>query len=115
MEESCIFCKIAAKEIDSSIVYEDDKVAAFRDISPKAPVHILIIPKMHIGFVSELNASTAPIVGDMVLAANKLAKSEGISEGGYRLVLNCGPDSGQEVFHIHMHLLGGRKLSWPPG
>jgi len=110
----CLFCKIASKEINASIVYEDDDFLAFRDINPVAPSHILIIPKRHIETVNELEETDALLMGRMLVIAKKIAAEEGLSDG-YRLVLNCGKDGGQEVFHIHLHLLGGRKMGWPPG
>lgn len=106
----CIFCKIIAGEIPSTKVYEDDKLLAFRDINPQAPVHILIIPKAHYESVNALDESTAPIVGDIMLLAAKLAKENGL-DGGYRLITNIGDDGGQTVKHLHFHLLGGVKLS----
>jgi len=111
----CIFCKIAAKEIPSKLVYEDDKVLAFRDINPEAPTHILIIPREHIETVNDLKAKNAGLVGKLHLVAKELAAKEGLAERGYRLVLNCGPEAGQAVFHLHLHMLGGRKMTWPPG
>lgn len=113
--EECIFCKIANHEIPSDIVYEDDKFVAFRDINPQAPVHILIIPRKHIPTVNDLKPEDADLIGKMVLLAKELAAKEGISERGYRLVLNCNREGGQMVFHIHLHLLGGRAMGWPPG
>ena len=107
----CIFCKIAAGEIPSDILYQDKEVVAFRDINPAAPVHVLIIPKKHIPTVAELSQADSPLVGHMIDVANQMAKKEGISESGYRLVINSGKDSGQEVDHLHLHLLGGRRLS----
>ncbi|MBO6302507.1 MAG: histidine triad nucleotide-binding protein [Ruminiclostridium sp.] len=106
----CIFCKIIAGEIPSAKVYEDDKLLAFKDINPQAPVHILIIPKAHYESVNALDESTAPIVGDIMLLAAKLAKENGL-DGGYRLITNIGDDGGQTVKHLHFHLLGGVKLS----
>ncbi len=110
----CLFCKIVSKEINASIVYEDDDFLAFRDINPVAPSHILIIPKRHIETVNELEETDALLMGRMLVIAKKIAAEEGLSDG-YRLVLNCGKDGGQEVFHIHLHLIGGRKMGWPPG
>ena len=107
----CIFCKIVAGYIPSDILYRDEGVIAFRDINPMAPVHLLIIPKKHIPYLAQLGEAEASLIGDMVNAANQLAKREGIAEGGYRLVINCGEQGGQVVPHLHMHLLGGRKLS----
>ena len=111
----CLFCKIVAGDIPSAKVYEDDKVLAFRDIEPQAPVHILIIPKEHIASANELNEENASVVGHIYAVAAKIAKEEGIAEGGYRIVNNCGVDGGQTVGHLHFHMLGGRSLAWPPG
>jgi len=111
----CIFCRIASGEIPAKIVYEDDHVVAFRDLSPQAPVHVLVIPRRHIATVNALAASDAELVGRMVLAAKQVAADEGIAEDGYRTVMNCNADGGQTVFHIHLHLLGGRRMEWPPG
>ena len=111
----CLFCKIVAGDIPSAKVYEDDKVLAFRDIEPQAPVHVLIIPKEHIASANELNEENASVVGHIYAVAAKIAKEEGIAEGGYRIVNNCGVDGGQTVGHLHFHMLGGRSLAWPPG
>lgn len=111
----CLFCKIIKGEIPSSKVYEDELVFAFRDIEPQAPVHILIIPKVHIASANELNEENSAIVGHIFNVAAKIAKSEDIAEGGYRIVNNCGADGGQTVGHLHFHMLGGRSLAWPPG
>lgn len=109
----CLFCKMVAGEIKPDIVYEDDNVLAFRDINPQAPVHLLIIPKLH---VETLNALDDPLLaGQLVQTAIHLAKQEGLSEDGYRTVFNCNKNGGQEVYHLHMHLLGGRQMNWPPG
>ena len=111
-----IFSKIISKEIPADIVFESDNVLAFKDIKPQAPVHILIIPKIEIPKVTDINGKGhANLLGEMFDAANKLAQKMGISERGFRLVFNCGNDGGQEVYHIHMHLLGGRHMNWPPG
>jgi histidine triad (HIT) family protein len=110
----CIFCRIVKGEIPSKKVYEDDYTYAFEDLDPKAPTHVLIVPKKHIRGLKEAEAADAEVVGQCHLAAAKIAKERGI-EDGYRTVLNVGPGSGQSVFHMHVHLLGGRKLSWPPG
>lgn len=112
---NCIFCKIAAGEIPAKVIYRDEKLVAFRDIAPQAPVHILIIPVRHMATIKELTPADRELVGDMVLLANKLAQDEGLAEDGYRIVLNCGPNGGQTAYHIHMHLLGGRMMQWPPG
>jgi histidine triad (HIT) family protein len=108
----CIFCKIIKGEIASDAVHRDDKVLAIRDINPKAPVHILILPLEHIPSLSAATADHLPLFGHMVNIANELAKREGIAESGYRLVINSGPDAGQDIHHLHLHLLGGRKLGW---
>ena len=111
-----IFTKIINKEIPADIVYETDNVLAFKDIKPQAPIHILIIPKIEIPKVTDIQGKEhAALLGEMFDTANKLAKDMGISERGFRLVFNCGNDGGQEVYHIHMHLLGGRHMNWPPG
>jgi histidine triad (HIT) family protein len=107
----CIFCKIVAGEIPSDIVYRDEEIIAFRDINPLAPVHVLIIPREHIAYLSDLSEAQSGLVGRMVNIANELAKKEGISESGYRVVINCGEGGGQLIPHLHLHLLGGRKLS----
>jgi histidine triad (HIT) family protein len=113
MEEimDCIFCKIIAGEIPSDIIYQDDEIIAFRDINPKAPVHLLILPKKHIPSLDQMEESDTTLVGRMVAVANKLAKDERIDQKGYRLTINCGKEGGQLVPHLHMHLLGGRRLS----
>lgn len=111
----CIFCKIAAKQMAGKVVYEDEHVVAFRDINPVAPTHVLIIPREHVETVNDLGPAHAEMVGRLVLAARKIAAQEKLAERGYRLVLNCGPEAGQAVFHLHLHLVGGRKLTWPPG
>lgn len=108
--ENCIFCKILKKEIPSTIVYEDDKVLAFKDINPVAPVHVLIIPRVHISNVMELNEQNADILKDIHLAAKKIATELGVAEKGFRLITNCGEGAGQTVFHLHYHLIGGKEL-----
>lgn len=111
-----IFSKIINKEIPANIVFESDSVLAFKDINPQAPVHILIIPKIEIPKVTDINGNEhSQLLGEMIDAANKIAKDIGISEDGFRLVFNCGENGGQEVYHLHLHLLGGRKMNWPPG
>lgn len=114
-EEKCLFCRIAAGEIPAEVVQEDDDLIAFRDVNPQAPTHILIIPRRHIPSVDALATDSAGIMGKLFLAARTLAREEGIADGGYRMVVNAGPDAGQSVFHIHLHLLGGREMRWPPG
>lgn len=111
----CLFCKIVNKEIPAEVAYEDDTVVAFHDINPQAPVHIQIIPREHIARVSDLTPETEPLVGILVRVANRLAKEFKIAEPGYRLVVNCNPGAGQSVYHLHLHLLGGRPMRWPPG
>jgi histidine triad (HIT) family protein len=111
----CIFCKIVSGEIPSQKVYEDDRVLAFKDINPAAPIHIVIIPKEHISSTNDLNDANKDIVGHIFKIAALLAKENGISERGYRIVNNCGEEGGQSVKHLHFHLLGGRNLQWPPG
>ncbi len=110
-----IFSKIIRKEIPAEIVYEDDSVVAFRDIAPQAPTHILIIPKTEIPTTNDITEEQEPLLGHMVRVAANIAESEGIARDGYRLVMNCNEHGGQAVYHIHIHLLGGRPLSWPPG
>ena len=110
-----IFTKIIRKEIPAKIALETETVLAFYDINPQAPVHILIIPKKQIPTVNDIAGTDAALLADMIAAAQTLAKELGIAEKGYRLVMNCNPDGGQEVYHLHMHLLGGRKMQWPPG
>ena len=107
----CIFCQIVAGKVPSDIVYQDEEVVAFRDINPQTPVHLLIIPKRHIPSLAHLSEVESPLIGHMISTANQLVKGEGISEKGYRLAINCGKEGGQLVPHLHMHLLGGRKLS----
>lgn len=111
----CLFCRILKKEIPSKPVFEDDKVYAFDDINPQAPVHVLIIPKKHIKSVNELEEKDCALLDAMFLAAKKIAKDRGVSKNGYRTVFNVGPDAGMAVDHLHLHVLGGRKLGWPPG
>ena len=107
----CIFCKIAKKEIKTDIVYDDKKNLAFKDIEPKAPIHLLIIPKKHI-LVDQVEQHNKELVGELFLVAKKLAKKKGVSETGYRLIINVGRDAGQTIEHLHLHLLGGEKLPW---
>lgn len=111
----CLFCKIVAGEIPAKIRYENDDVLIFDDIQGQAPLHCLIIPKDHIATLNDLNADNHSIIGKMYLAAKDFAKQEGIAEQGYRTVINCGEQGGQTVYHIHLHLLAGREMQWPPG
>ena len=111
----CLFCKIISKEIPSDCVFENENMYAFRDINPQAPVHILIIPKTHISTLNDVDDNHKLLVGEILLTSKMLAEKEGIAENGYRTVFNCNKNGGQEVYHIHLHLLGGRKMTWPPG
>ncbi len=111
----CLFCKIIAGQIPSSKVFEDDHLFAFNDINPQAPMHVLIVPKRHIPSLNELQSGDDALVGEMVRRAGLLAKERGFDGGGYRTVFNTNRDAGQSVFHIHLHVLGGRSLAWPPG
>lgn len=111
----CLFCKFASGELDTDIVLETDTVLAFRDINPQAPTHILIIPRKHIATINDLAKSDAEEIGNLYLVAKELAKAEGIEEDGYRVVMNCNSGAGQTVYHVHLHLLGGRLFNWPPG
>ena len=108
----CIFCKIAKKEMSSEIMYEDDEVIAFKDIKPVAPVHLLIITKKHIPSVDHLKTGDKELIGGLFLVAQKIAREQGVAETGYRLVFNIGPDAGQTVDHLHLHLIGGHRLPW---
>jgi histidine triad (HIT) family protein len=114
-DTSCIFCKIAAREVPAEILRESDRVVAFRDLDPKAPTHILLIPKEHVVSLSEITDEHGALLADIAQAAAHLARTDGIDESGWRLVTNVGPDAGQSVFHLHFHLLGGRAMMWPPG
>ncbi len=111
----CVFCRIAARQLPAEIVAEDADMLAFKDVNPQAPTHVLIIPKTHIASVSALTEATAPLMTKTVTLANRLAQHYGIADTGYRLVVNCGPQAGQSVAHMHVHLLGGRPMRWPPG
>lgn len=111
----CLFCKIRDGQIPAKKVYEDDACVAFDDIQPQAPTHVLFIPRLHVATVNDLTEESAPLVGRLFLAAAKVAKERGLSERGYRLVVNTNRDANQTVFHLHLHLVGGRTMSWPPG
>ena len=115
MTDDCLFCKMANGEIKSDVLYEDDDVLAFSDINPQAPVHFLVVPKQHVTTLNDLDASHAELVGKMYLAAKKVADDKGVANGGYRTVMNCNSDAGQTVWHVHLHVLGGRTMTWPPG
>lgn len=112
---SCVFCKIANNEISSKKVYEDERILAFHDIAPQAPIHILIIPKRHFSTILEIEENDKELIGHIFLTANNIAKDMGFNEKGFRIVLNCNRDGGQTVFHVHFHLLAGRTMHWPPG
>jgi len=111
----CLFCKIVAEEIPAEIVYESADAIAFRDINPQAPTHVLIVPRRHIATINELENSDTDAVGQLFLAARDIARQEGFADDGYRVTMNCNGAAGQTVFHIHLHLLGGRNFTWPPG
>lgn len=112
---TCFFCKIANGEMETDKVFEDDQVVAFRDINPQAPTHVLIIPKKHISTLNDLEEDDNELVGQLFMSAKNIAKELGFSEDGYRTVFNCNGHGGQSVYHIHLHLLGGRQMGWPPG
>lgn len=111
----CLFCKIAAGDIDADIICETEQVVAFRDLNPQAPTHVLIIPRRHIATMNDVVESDAEVIGQLFVTAKKIAAQEGFSEPGYRATMNCNAAAGQTVFHLHLHLLGGRQFSWPPG
>lgn len=111
----CIFCKIASKQIPARIAFENDRVIAFHDLFPQAPTHMLVIPKAHYTTLNEVPPQEAALLGELVTTATQLARDNGFDEDGYRVVMNCNADGGQSVYHIHLHLLAGRKLNWPPG
>ncbi|MDX5333479.1 MAG: histidine triad nucleotide-binding protein [Gammaproteobacteria bacterium] len=111
----CIFCKIAAGEIPADVVYQDDDVIAFRDLNPQAPTHVLVIPRKHIETLHHAGQDDAELMGRLFLGAQRVAEVDGIAGSGYRTVVNCGAGAGQSVFHVHLHVLGGRALGWPPG
>jgi len=111
----CLFCKIVARTIPAVLVYEDELVVAFDDINPQAPTHSLVIPRKHFTSIAELQNADVMLLGSLMLAANAVAKKKGIADTGYRFVVNTGVDGGQSVFHLHLHVLGGRHMGWPPG
>jgi len=115
VDQECLFCRIAAREIPADILHVSETVVAFRDVDPKAPTHILLIPKEHIVSVDDIEDRHAGLLADIVQTAQHLARTEGIDRSGWRLVTNVGQDGGQAVFHLHFHLLGGRRMAWPPG
>ena len=112
--DDCLFCKIIAGDISADKVYENERILAFRDINPQAPIHILIIPKLHISTLNDLQPEHTELTGELIRTASELAKKEGIAEAGYRTGFNCNDAGGQTVYHIHLHLLGGRTFGWPP-
>jgi histidine triad (HIT) family protein len=111
----CIFCKVANHEVPARLILEEDEVLAFHDISPQAPTHILVIPRKHLTSLAHAGAEDAELLGKLMLAVRKVAKDAGLVDGGYRVVLNTGAGAGQSVFHLHIHVLGGRRMKWPPG
>jgi histidine triad (HIT) family protein len=111
----CLFCKVLEKKIPANVIYEDEHALAFRDIRPMAPTHVLVIPKRHINAIHDLADADVTIIGRLMLAAKNVARQEGLEAGGYRLVINDGDAAGQSVHHIHVHVLGGRNFTWPPG
>jgi histidine triad (HIT) family protein len=113
--DDCLFCKIASGEMDADVVHTGDKVVAFRDINPGAPTHVLLIPKEHLADGSDLTPQHADLLAEIFTTAQQLASADGVDESGYRIVVNRGPNAGQSVMHLHFHLLGGRRLGWPPG
>lgn len=111
----CLFCKIAAKQIPAKIAFEDDELVAFHDINPGAPTHLLVIPRKHLTSLDEASADDQALLGKLLLACQRVAREQGIAQSGFRVVANTGPNAGQSVFHIHLHVLGGRAMAWPPG
>src|SRR4029434_8368686 len=114
-DPTCIFCRIVRGEIPAQRVHEDATTVAFADLNPRAPVHVLVVPKVHIATLADLTPDDGPLVGQMVLAANQVARTAALGERGYRRVWNCREEAGQSVFHLHLHVLGGRPMKWPPG
>jgi histidine triad (HIT) family protein len=114
-EQNCLFCKIVAGEVPAGLVHEDERAVAFRDINPQAPTHVLVIPRAHVESLNDAAQTDEPLLGHLLRVAARVANREGLSESGYRTVINTGADAGQSVFHVHVHLLGGRTLAWPPG
>lgn len=115
MNQNCPFCQIRDKQIPAKIIYEDDRLLAFEDINPMAPIHWLIVPKKHLASLNEISPEDEPLLGHLLWVATQLAEKNGLKKTGYRLVINTGPNSGQQIAHLHLHLLGGRRFSWPPG
>ena len=115
MEDSCLFCKIVAGQVPASFVHEDDRAVAFEDINPQAPQHVLIVPREHIESLNDVSKGDEPLIGHLLRVASQIADQRGIGDSGFRTVVNTGPDAGQSVEHVHVHLLGGRSMAWPPG
>jgi histidine triad (HIT) family protein len=115
MADNCLFCRIVAGEIPAAKVHEDDEIMAFNDINPQAPMHVLVVPRTHVATLNDLEPAHDALVGGMLRRAAAIAAERGFAAGGYRTVFNCNADAGQTVFHIHLHVIGGRRLSWPPG
>ena len=115
MTADCLFCKMVAGAIKPDKIYEDSDVLAFKDINPQAPLHVLVVPKKHVSTLNELTTDNADLIGKMFLAARRIAQDAGVAEAGYRTVINCNAGAGQSVFHLHLHVLGGRVMQWPPG
>ena len=113
--EGCLFCALVAGKINANIVYQDDRIVAFRDVKPQAPVHILIIPRKHVAGVLDIEPDDHAVIGEIFQVASRLAREQGIGDSGFRVVVNSGADAGQSVFHLHYHLIGGRQMSWPSG
>ena len=114
-EQDCLFCRILDGEIPADIIHESESTVAFRDLNPQAPTHVLIIPRRHIATINDIEPDDEELIGSLYSAAKQVARQEGLTEDGYRVVMNCGEGAGQSVFHLHLHLLGGRPLNWPPG
>ena len=114
-DPDCLFCKIVAGDVPAESVYEDDSVLAFRDINPQAPTHALVIPRTHIATINDIDAEHREVIGQLFIAAAAVAREAGIEDDGYRVVMNCNEGAGQSVFHVHLHVLGGRRMNWPPG
>ena len=115
MSSDCLFCKIVAGDIPAELVYESETAVAFRDINPQAPTHVLVIPRKHISTINDITSEDEALFGSLYSAAKEIAAAEGIADDGYRAVMNCNEGAGQSVFHIHLHVLGGRPMNWPPG
>ncbi len=115
MKDNCLFCRIASGDLPGEIIYEDDEVVAFNDANPQAPTHFLVIPREHISTLNDLGGGHAEVIGRLFLVAGKIARDKGVAEPGYRTVINCNRHAGQSVFHIHLHVLAGRRMGWPPG